>query len=85
MHSAGLELTKLTYTRLEDNLIRHRGDRLMLYVCMAHKAERGMGGVGKPLLKKSRGKQGGVHKLHETEILLYAVVTHCKYSKRGDL
>ena len=30
MHSAGLELTKLTYTRLEDNLIRHRGDRLQL-------------------------------------------------------
>ena len=28
MHTAGLELTKLTYTRLEDNLIRHRGDRL---------------------------------------------------------
>ena len=28
MHSAGLQLTKLTYTRLEDNLIRHRG---MLY------------------------------------------------------
>ena len=27
MHSAGLELTKLTYIRLEDNLIRHRGDR----------------------------------------------------------
>ena len=27
MHSAGLEITKLTYTRLEDNLIRHRGDR----------------------------------------------------------
>ena len=27
MHSAGLELTKLTYTRLEDNVIRHRGDR----------------------------------------------------------
>ena len=25
-HSAGLELTKQTYTRLEDNLIRHRGD-----------------------------------------------------------
>ena len=23
----GLELTKLTYTRLEDNLVRHRGDR----------------------------------------------------------
>ena len=29
MHSAGLELTKLTYTRLEDNLIRHRGDRVL--------------------------------------------------------
>ena len=27
MHLVGLELTKLTYTRLEDNLIRHRGDR----------------------------------------------------------
>ena len=31
MHSAGLELTKLTYTRLEDNLIRHRGDRSTTY------------------------------------------------------
>ena len=30
MHSAGLELTKPTYTRLEDNLIRHRGDRLYI-------------------------------------------------------
>ena len=28
MHSGGFELTKLTYTRLEDNLIRHRGDPL---------------------------------------------------------
>ena len=27
MHSGGFELTKLTYTRPEDNLIRHRGDR----------------------------------------------------------
>ena len=27
MYSEGFELTKLTYTRLEDNLIRHRGDR----------------------------------------------------------
>ena len=27
MHSGGFELTKLTYTRLEDNLIRHRVDR----------------------------------------------------------
>ena len=27
VHSGGLELTKLTYTRLEDNLIRHRGNR----------------------------------------------------------
>ena len=30
MHSGGFELTKLTYTRLEDNLIRHRGDRLFM-------------------------------------------------------
>ena len=28
MHSRGFELTKLTDTRLEDNLIRQRGDRL---------------------------------------------------------
>ena len=28
MHAGGFELTKLTYTMLEDNLIRHRGDRL---------------------------------------------------------
>ena len=28
MHLRGFELTKLTHTRLEDNLIRHRGDRL---------------------------------------------------------
>ena len=27
MHSGGFELTKLTNTRLDDNLIRHRGDR----------------------------------------------------------
>ena len=31
MHSTGLELTKLTYTRLEDNLIRHRRDRLRMW------------------------------------------------------
>ena len=31
MHSAGLELTKLTDTRLEDNLIRHRGDRSVIH------------------------------------------------------
>ena len=30
VHSGGLELTKPTYTRLEDNLIRHRGDRHMV-------------------------------------------------------
>ena len=28
MHSGGFELTKLTHTRLEDNLMRHRGDRI---------------------------------------------------------
>ena len=27
MHSGGFELAKRTHTRLEDNLIRHRGDR----------------------------------------------------------
>ena len=30
MHSGGLELTKVTYTRFEDTLIRHRGDRWYL-------------------------------------------------------
>ena len=27
MHWGGFELTKLTYTRLQDKLILHRGDR----------------------------------------------------------
>ena len=27
LHAGGFELTKLTYIRLEDNLIRHWGDR----------------------------------------------------------
>ena len=45
MHSAGLELTELTYTRLEDNLIRHGGDRLVLpravlYCCKTRTAQR---------------------------------------------
>ena len=34
MHSGGLELTKLTYTRLEDNLIRHPGDRLYIMLAL---------------------------------------------------
>ena len=40
MHLAALELTKLTCTRLEDNLIRHRGDRsiIPLYLYMTRKA-----------------------------------------------
>ena len=36
MHSAGLELTKLIYTRLEDNLIRHRGDRFFTYTVLIY-------------------------------------------------
>ena len=38
MHSGGFELTNLTYTMLEDNLKRHRGDRLhvcLRYCCIA--------------------------------------------------
>ena len=31
MHSGGLELTKLTYGRHEDNLLYHRGDRVYYY------------------------------------------------------
>ena len=31
MHSGGFELTRLTYTRLENNLIRHRGDYIQQY------------------------------------------------------
>ena len=29
MHRGGLELTEMTYTRLEDNLLRHRSDRIL--------------------------------------------------------
>ena len=39
MHSAGLELTNLTYTRLEDNLIRHRGDRYMSEAGSVHASQ----------------------------------------------
>ena len=43
MHSGGFELTKMTYTRLEDNLIRHRGDRRPMiqgWWCMSHPTTR---------------------------------------------
>ena len=40
VHSAGLELTKLTDTRLEDNLICHRGDRLYVPVSPVSRAGR---------------------------------------------
>ena len=40
MHSAGLGLTKLTYTRLEDNLIRHRGDRWLEDNLIRHRGDR---------------------------------------------
>ena len=43
MHSGGFELTKLTCTRLEDYLIRHRGDR---YTVMPNRHDRwGSGAV----------------------------------------
>ena len=32
MHSGGFDLTKLAYARLEDDLIRHRGNRLTVYI-----------------------------------------------------
>ena len=35
MHSGGFEFTKLTYTRLEDNLIRHLDDRLTTFTIAA--------------------------------------------------
>ena len=45
MHSAGLELTKLTYTRLEDNLIRHRGDRICRAPALFNRHYRGLSTV----------------------------------------
>ena len=41
MHSSVLELTKLTYTRLEDNLIRHRGDRMMYLISRSRRRSQG--------------------------------------------
>ena len=49
MRSAGLELTKLTYTRLEDNLIRHRGDRQPHYPPLKRRDTRLAGHTGGPL------------------------------------
>ena len=34
MHSAGFEFAKLTYTRLEDNLVRHGA--IVMYNMMSH-------------------------------------------------
>ena len=39
MHSGGFELTKLTYTTLEDNLIRHRGATGSTYL-IRHRGDR---------------------------------------------
>ena len=54
MHSAGLELTKLAYTRLEFNLIRHWGDRFSIHY---------VGVLGtQPMIfgfRDGRGKGGG--------------------------
>ena len=46
MHSGGFELTKLTYNRLEGNLIRHRGDRFYCMLCQRAKTGRGRCGWG---------------------------------------
>ena len=47
MHSGGFELTKLTYTRLEDNLIYHRADRL---------TQQGGGGHAMPAARNTRAQ-----------------------------
>ena len=65
MHSAGLELTKLTYTRLEDNLIRHRGDRLLLHLAviiqhLIHSASRNIRRVTTPWPRSNRRTLSGV-------------------------
>ena len=39
MHSGGFELTKLTHTRLEDNLIRHRGERSTRHQVRMHTSD----------------------------------------------
>ena len=41
MHSGGFELTKPTFTKLEDNLIRHRGDRLTYVLATLFGTKRG--------------------------------------------
>ena len=54
MHSGGFELAKLTSTRLEDNLIRHRGDRLTYLV-----PAKGLGlGLGYPVPGHHHGMGG---------------------------
>ena len=54
MHSAGLELTKLTNTRLEDNLIRHRGDRLLPLISPVGSYQRHSQAQNQPLSKYNR-------------------------------
>ena len=73
MHSAGLELTKLTYTRLEDNLIRHRGDRLpwlaLPYISTPPYSDRHIGGPPLVQLDESEEAVTGQDVDRSTDIL----------------
>ena len=58
MHSVGLDLTKLTYTRLEHNPIRHRGDRIRIYLYDDDDGDEAM-----TMAKRRRQRNTGIHVL----------------------
>ena len=72
MHSGGFELTKLTYTRLEDNLIRHRGDR-QVYIYLAQRPPLGPSGCGRLEIPGgvSQVENGGGRKLKKNKEKAY--------------
>ena len=49
VHSGGYELAKMTYARLEDNLIRHQGDRPILVNASASRSAASSPGISRQL------------------------------------
>ena len=79
MHSGGFELTKLSYARLEDNLIRHRGDRYSYYYSTADACSSESGRTSPCYLKIK--KYASAMRSTTTELLIetepiYAAGTH---------
>ena len=75
MHSRGFELTKLTYTRLKDHLIRHLGDRQY----MIHGAAPGYRGLSNAHKRSSVPVVKGSTRINHTGVSLT-----CRHAPRSN-